>query len=215
MLRWLHVFFEKGSGYFGLCGHGAKNEADGLPARSAPDKRPLSVLMPQRVRRRISNERSVADAIRELGFKVTVVDLVPLTALEQMRLFAQHDIVLGMHGAALANTIFMRPRTLVIEAQPERMLWTCYGNIASWLGLGFVRLDGKDVDAESTMVKTDDVKRIMAYAEDEWRQLQASAEPPQSYARTKEAMPVTGWRAAARRKSSGVRARKSRKGRGQ
>ena len=68
--------------------------------------------------RRLKNELEVQSFLRDRGFKI--VNLERLALREQMRLFNQADIVVGFHGAGLANLVFAKPGTKVIEiADPD------------------------------------------------------------------------------------------------
>ncbi len=63
--------------------------------------------------RRVLNEDEVFALFEPLGFKR--YDLSFLSVQQQMRLFHGADIVVASHGAGLANLLFARPGTRVIE----------------------------------------------------------------------------------------------------
>jgi capsular polysaccharide biosynthesis protein len=64
-------------------------------------------------RRRVLNEEHVLAALEPGGF--TVVELGGRPVSEQATLFANAEVVVASHGAALANLVFCRPGTKVIE----------------------------------------------------------------------------------------------------
>jgi len=47
------------------------------------------------------------------------VELEEMAFSEQVRLFSQARIVIGIHGAGLANVVFCRPGSVLIEVDPE------------------------------------------------------------------------------------------------
>lgn len=57
--------------------------------------------------------------VRAHGFHV--VQLETLSLLEQFSLFAGADIVAGVHGAGLSHTLFMRPRSVLVEIFGDHM----------------------------------------------------------------------------------------------
>jgi capsular polysaccharide biosynthesis protein len=63
--------------------------------------------------RRLVNEEAIERLMREHGFEV----LVPgeMSFAEQVSACASADVIVSVHGAALANVVFARPGTLVIE----------------------------------------------------------------------------------------------------
>jgi capsular polysaccharide biosynthesis protein len=63
--------------------------------------------------RRVANERDFEDILRVAGF--VLVELEPLSWPEQVALFSHAEIILAPHGAALANTVFSEPGTLIAE----------------------------------------------------------------------------------------------------
>jgi capsular polysaccharide biosynthesis protein len=63
--------------------------------------------------RRIRNEAEVEQMLSDLGFKS--VALEQLAFEEQVRLFANADLIVAPHGAGLANCAFCRPGTRLVE----------------------------------------------------------------------------------------------------
>lgn len=57
--------------------------------------------------------------IADLG--VEAVALEGLSFPEQASLFANADVIMGLHGAGLANLAFTRPGTLTVELLPPRL----------------------------------------------------------------------------------------------
>jgi capsular polysaccharide biosynthesis protein len=72
--------------------------------------------------RTISNEADVVDAMMRTGFHI--VEPATMTLMEQVRTFDQADIVVSPHGSTLANLVFCRPNTKVLDLMPD-----------SWVGI--------------------------------------------------------------------------------
>lgn len=67
--------------------------------------------------RSVPNLQDVVDQLQGFG-EVQLVDTATLTPLEQVQLIAKTDILIGQHGAGLANMMWMKPGSVVIEIQP-------------------------------------------------------------------------------------------------
>ncbi len=75
-----------------------------------------------KVSRKIRNEEEVLSALNSSFSEratITALQLDLLTVRQQLQLFSTSDIVLGMHGAAFAYTLFMPPDGAVIELFPR------------------------------------------------------------------------------------------------
>lgn len=70
-------------------------------------------------RRRIGNHQEIVDALAARhGHTFRSVVLEDMTPLQQARLFYNAELIIGEHGAGLANLFFTRPGTRVIELNP-------------------------------------------------------------------------------------------------
>lgn len=102
-------------------------------------------------RRSIPNADELCRALATLA-DVAVVSLEGRPLVEQMRIFATARLVVAQHGAALANLVFCRPGTKVLEIFP-RGSWNCFQPLAETFQLAYHRLptagphDAVDVDA--------------------------------------------------------------------
>jgi hypothetical protein len=63
--------------------------------------------------RRIANEEEISEALRQHDFEI--LEAETLSFREQADLFANASVIVAPHGAALANTVFCRPGTRVVE----------------------------------------------------------------------------------------------------
>ena len=67
-------------------------------------------------RRPLRNEIALQEALAERGFTICVLSQMPLW--EQAVLFHDAKLIVGPHGAGLANMVFARPGTHVVELMP-------------------------------------------------------------------------------------------------
>jgi capsular polysaccharide biosynthesis protein len=86
---------------------------DSLPRDCRSYGRRLYVSRRNAAVRRILNEDRLRALLENAGF--AVIDLESHSWEEQVEMFANAEVVLAPHGAALANIAFCRPRTLVTE----------------------------------------------------------------------------------------------------
>jgi capsular polysaccharide biosynthesis protein len=90
-------------------------------------------------RRKVINEDEVIDRLRQDGFEC--LELEDVSFAEQVRLFAQCETLVSIHGAAIANCIFMPPDSKVIELYPASdskrdIINPCFYNLCSAVGIG-------------------------------------------------------------------------------
>lgn len=69
------------------------------------------------------------------GVKYDIVDLATKTQEEQVKMVAESRVVIGMHGAGLSNTVFLRPKSLVVEMGWRQ--FPCFQNLAHQAGLEY------------------------------------------------------------------------------
>jgi capsular polysaccharide biosynthesis protein len=86
----------------------------------------------------IQNEADLIEAIRKIpGVKVEVREFFEMEFLDQLELFRQTDILIGMHGAGLANLVYTPLDAAIIELIP--FTWTSpeYFNLAGITGRSY------------------------------------------------------------------------------
>ncbi len=104
-------------------------------------------------RRRIVNEADVQKLLTAHGFKF--VDPGKLSVAQQVELFADAALVVGAHGAALTNALFMGEGAGLIElTHTERVVWT-YHEVASAAKLTYACVVGDVVGDRSEPVFAD------------------------------------------------------------
>jgi capsular polysaccharide biosynthesis protein len=90
-------------------------------------------------RRRLANEDEVFARLAPLGFERVSLD--GLSFEDQARLFHEARLVVAPHGAGLANLVFSRPGTLLVELLADRRDGTVlrvYHTLALLLGVRYV-----------------------------------------------------------------------------
>jgi capsular polysaccharide biosynthesis protein len=113
--------------------------------------------------RAIANEEEVWRLLEFLGF--ICVALEEFSLAEQIILFSQAEVVVGVHEAGLSNILFCKPGTRVVELMPSAWAMPCYWSISRHVGLDYKRvnvssqaLPGGDASASSSVhVKLDEL----------------------------------------------------------
>jgi capsular polysaccharide biosynthesis protein len=111
---------------------------------SAPPARRVFVRRLAKIRP-LRNEEELADLAEQRGF--TVIDPSQIPNAEDV--FAAADVVVGAHGAGLANLTFCKPGTQVLELLPSAQAFPHYFTLAVVGGLSYSCLIGpSDVEHE-------------------------------------------------------------------
>ena len=87
--------------------------------------------------RYIINNRDVKSSLEKIGFKVIV--LSDFTFDEQIRVFQNAKVIVGLHGAGFANIIFCKARTKVIELQ-SLSSGNLYKNLAQKCNINYKKI---------------------------------------------------------------------------
>ena len=85
--------------------------------------------------RGLVNEEEVLQVFRDRGW--AVVDTQALTLAQQIQLFAQAEQVCALHGAALTNLLWCKPRCRVLELVASTYMNGTYEGIAEGVGLDY------------------------------------------------------------------------------
>jgi capsular polysaccharide biosynthesis protein len=75
------------------------------------------------------------------GFKKILLEKLSLA--ERIRIFSSAEAVISPHGAGLANLVFCKPGTKVIEVFNPSYAFPCYWNISKNCGLDYYYLLGE------------------------------------------------------------------------
>jgi hypothetical protein len=106
-------------------------------------------------KRNITNEDEVADALRStVGERFAVVAPEALSPCGQVAAFSRARLVIGQHGAALSNAIFMREGAAMLELQP--VPHAVFEQVCAAVGIRYLALAESGFSHVSTRAKTAD-----------------------------------------------------------
>lgn len=109
------------------------------------------------------NEDEIVEYLRPMGFQPLSMD--GLTVAKQAKLFAQADVILGTHGAALTNLLFAKPGTKVIEILPPHVHEVSFFAAATHSRLDYTYLVASDAGTDHQIrVEIDKLRRALALA---------------------------------------------------
>lgn len=83
--------------------------------------------------RRVTNEARVSQFLKGYGFQTVCLEELPF--LEQVKLFANAQFIVAIHGAGMANLVFASPSAKVIELCPPSYINSCFWRITQQLGM--------------------------------------------------------------------------------
>ncbi len=96
--------------------------------------------------RGLANREAVLARLRDLGFEAFDPELTSVR--QQVVRFAGAEIVVGIAGAGMANTVFCRPGTPVIHLVPEGWEDLFYGEIATACGQDYRAVFGPRIPSD-------------------------------------------------------------------
>jgi capsular polysaccharide biosynthesis protein len=125
------------------------------------------IFIQRRGARSIWNESMLNQLLLDNGFQLVTME--DLTFGEQIRLFCHADVVVGVHGAGLANIVFCRPGTRVVELMPSAWAMPCYWSVSHHVGLDYhllnvtsVPVPGSPANASSkVLVDLDRLREVL------------------------------------------------------
>lgn len=108
--------------------------------------------------RRVANESELIPVLAERGFETVLPG--DLGLMEQLRAFAEAEVVLGPHGSGLAN-LCASSRAKVIELQREDEFRPCYFAQANAQGLEYWYLVCRPAGRADLRVQISDIERTL------------------------------------------------------
>lgn len=134
----------------------------GLEGTSSSAKRRFYISRRDATKRRVANEAELLVELAELDFHLVVPGA--LSFREQVDAFAAAEVIVGPHGAGLANLLFARPSASVLELHHAGQRLRHYARMAERSGVGYQHLPCApdpgapqdmvvDVDAAVAMVR--------------------------------------------------------------
>ncbi len=91
--------------------------------------------------RNLLNEQLLLDSLASLGAQAVEPQDLPFP--KQVALFANADVIIGTHGAGLANVVFCKPNSQVVELIPNEYRNKCYWALASNVALRYAYIIGE------------------------------------------------------------------------
>jgi capsular polysaccharide biosynthesis protein len=83
--------------------------------------------------RRLLEGIAIEKYLKKLGFRV--LDPATISFSEQAKLFQNAEVIVSAHGAALANIVFCRRKTIIVEIFSGKYVNLCYQHLAGACGL--------------------------------------------------------------------------------
>lgn len=90
--------------------------------------------------RRVEHEDDLLDVLEGYGFRKVVLDR--MSVLEQAALFSSAQVIVSPHGAGLANLVFCRPGTKLLELFAPEYVNACYWSLCEKAGIDYFYLVG-------------------------------------------------------------------------
>jgi hypothetical protein len=145
-------------------------------APPAPGARPLVVLVSRLNKRLLLNEPDLVRVALALGADVRVAALETMSVCAQVRLFQQAAVVVGVHGSALINSIFMRRGAAILQIVPYRLEGAAafFESPAAARGVRYVELA---VTNRSATTSHDHFLKDGQRAEDLWAKGSSAVDP--------------------------------------
>lgn len=78
-------------------------------------------LISRRRKRFILNEYDLVQRIEQMGYECVLLPLEVMTLYEQMRALRSLDVLVGIHGSALDNSVFLHPESVIVQLLPFRV----------------------------------------------------------------------------------------------
>lgn len=82
-------------------------------------------LISRRRKRFILNEYELVQSLEKLGYECVILPLETMTLYEQMQQLRSVDVLVGMHGSGLDNSVFLHPGSVLIQLLPYHVEHKC------------------------------------------------------------------------------------------
>eukprot|EP00607_Mallomonas_marina_P005301 CAMPEP_0182435360 /NCGR_PEP_ID=MMETSP1167-20130531/75301_1 /TAXON_ID=2988 /ORGANISM="Mallomonas Sp, Strain CCMP3275" /LENGTH=230 /DNA_ID=CAMNT_0024626341 /DNA_START=79 /DNA_END=768 /DNA_ORIENTATION=- len=93
----------------------------GLEGTVPPEKRVRIGLISRRKKRFILNEYELVDAVIAMGYECILLPLEAMTIYEQTRELRTLDVLIGIHGSALDNSVFLHKGSVMVQLLPYKV----------------------------------------------------------------------------------------------
>jgi hypothetical protein len=82
-------------------------------------------LISRRRKRFILNEYELVEAVQKLGYECLLLPLETMTIYEQMAALRTLDVMIGIHGSALDNSVFLHQGSVMVQLLPYKVEHRC------------------------------------------------------------------------------------------
>ena len=79
---------------------------------------------------------------------IRTIDLAALTFEEQLHIARNTDVLVGVHGAGLTHSLFLKPGAAVVEIMPHDVQHKGFRNLAGMRGMGYFGVRGGYLEDE-------------------------------------------------------------------
>lgn len=120
-----------------------------VEATVSKSQKPRRIFIQRKGTRSVSNESDLLSLLSPLGFEP--VRLEQLNLKQQISLFSQAEVVIGVHGAGLSNIVFCQPESQIIELLPTAWALPYYESICQYVGLRYNSLSVESLVEDCTL----------------------------------------------------------------
>ncbi|KAM0944599.1 putative glycosyltransferase 61 [Dioscorea sansibarensis] len=112
------------------------------PKRLHVGQEPVMVILSRRKSRMLVNEADVVELAKKIGFQVELATTEMMSKVDEFaELVNSCSVLMGVHGAGLANMVFLQPGSVLLQVVPWGLDWASkayYGRPAQEMGLKYV-----------------------------------------------------------------------------
>ncbi|BBK36727.1 hypothetical protein STAQ_18050 [Allostella sp. ATCC 35155] len=108
--------------------------------------------------RLIEDEATFVEQLRACGVVAEVVELEEHTPAEQWRIFGEARAIVAVHGAALANTVVMRPGATLVEILPPAYAIPGFWLVAGAVGVRHVGVTAVEEAADERLPRRRNIR---------------------------------------------------------
>ncbi|KAF2251139.1 glycosyltransferase family 61 protein [Trematosphaeria pertusa] len=111
--------------------------------------------------RQLVNQQECIDALKKAfpDIQVNVYDFAQLDFAAQLNVTHNTNVLVGVHGAGMMHTIYLRPGSAVVEIQPQSNTFQGHRNFARGLELEYYMTHGKDAKTEEELREEEEAER--------------------------------------------------------
>eukprot|EP01038_Epipyxis_sp_PR26KG_P008032 gene8032-10884_t len=102
-------------------------------------------IISRRRKRFILNEYELVQSVLSMGYECVLLPLEEMTIYEQMSALRSLDVLIGIHGSALDNSVFLHPGSVIVQLLPYKVEHRCtFQSSAQAAGVVYMEWQLKD-----------------------------------------------------------------------